>query len=96
VGDADDLDARETVARELAQQVVFAVRVLVRQLLERVVRAVVLDEAHDVTADPRSTIARPLDVPLLERVVPRQVEEVRLAGRGTSWKRIGRHVSETV
>ena len=77
--DPDRVDDRHPVVRERAEQAVLAVRELVVDLLQRVERAVVLDEANDVPADPALDDREPLRLPLVERLVPGQVEEVRLA-----------------
>ena len=50
-----------------------------RQLLERVEHAVVVDEPHDVAVEPPRDLDDPVRLPLLERLVPRQVAEVGLA-----------------
>ena len=78
--DPDGVDDRHAVVRERAEQAVLAVRELVVDLLQRVERAVVLDEANDVPADSALDDREPLRLPLVERLVPGQVEEVRLAG----------------
>ena len=75
----DRLDDRQALALEPAQQRPLAARRPLGQLLQRVERAVVLDEAHDVAADPADQVDDPLRLPLLERRVPRQVEEARVA-----------------
>ena len=48
-----------------------------RQLLQRVERAVVLDEPHDMAADAADQIDDPVGLPFLERLRP-------TAGRGSS------------
>ena len=53
--DADGLDDRQALAFEPAQQRPLAARRALGQLLERVERAVVLDESHDVAADARGS-----------------------------------------
>ena len=82
--DADGLDDRHLVGGERAEQPVLAPGELDRQLLERVQlrpeRAVVLDEANDVAVDPAHDLDEALVLPLGERLVPGQVEEVRVAG----------------
>jgi hypothetical protein len=64
---------------ELSEQPVFAQREPLRQLLQRVVDAVQLDEADDVAADPPLDLDQPLLRPLLQRKLPRQVEQGALA-----------------
>ena len=78
--DPDRLDDRQALPLEAAQQRPLAARRALGQLLQRVERAVVLDEAHDVAADAADQVDEPLRLPLLERLAPRQVEEVRMAG----------------
>ena len=84
--DADRLDDGHLVGRERAQEPVLPPGQLDRQLLERVQLrpelAVVLDEANDVAVDPAHDLDEPRVLPLLERLVPGQVEEVRVAGAG--------------
>jgi hypothetical protein len=77
VDDSDGFHRRQALRVQRAQQPVLAVRDLVRKLLERVEDAVVLDEPHDVPADPACDHRQPLRLPLGERLVPREVEEVR-------------------
>ena len=50
------------------------------QLLQRVDAAVVVDEAHDVAVDAAHDLDEALALPLRERLLPGQVEEVRMAG----------------
>ena len=78
--DADRLDRRQTELCERAQQPVLALREARRQLLQRVERAVVVDEADDVPADAARDVDEPRRLPLLERLAPRQVEEVGMSG----------------
>ena len=84
--DADRLDDRHLLGGERPQQPVLAPRDRRRQLLERVDRrprrAVVLDEAHDVAVDAAHDLDEPVRRPLRQRLVPRQVEEVRMPGAG--------------
>jgi hypothetical protein len=50
------------------------------QLLQRVIRAVQLDEADDVAADAAREVDVQLRRPILERQVPRELEEAALVG----------------
>ena len=77
--DAYDLHHGKLSRGQLPQQPVLAPGELVRQLLQRVDRPVVVDEAHDAAADPAHDAHEALGFPLLERVRPGQVEEVRMA-----------------
>ena len=78
--DPDRLDDRQALAFEPAQQRPLAAGGPLRQLLQRVEGAVVLDEPHDVAADAADQVddARS-DVHSSSGVVPRQVEEARMA-----------------
>ena len=78
--DPDRLDDRQALPLEAAQERPLAAGRTLGQLLQRVERAVVLDEAHDVAADAADQVDEPLRLPLLERLAPRQVEEVRMTG----------------
>ena len=82
--DADGVHHRHLVGRERAEQPVLALGQLDGQLLQRVELrpepALVLDEADDVPVDPAHDLDQPLVRPLLERLVPGQVEEVRMPG----------------
>jgi hypothetical protein len=78
--DADRLDRGDLAVGELAEQAVLAVGERRRELLQRVERAVQPDEADDVAADPAQHLDDALGGPLLERHVPRQLEERRLIG----------------
>ena len=76
--DADRLDDRQFLPLEPAQQRPLAPRRPLGQLLQRVEDAVVLDEPHDVAADAADQVDEARRVPLLERLVPGQVEEARM------------------
>ena len=78
--DADDVDDRHLVRGERAEEPVLPARELGRQLLQRVDRAAVLDEADDVPVDAALDLDQPLRVPLFEGQTPGQVQEVRVAG----------------
>ena len=87
LGHADGLDDRQLPCRERPQQPVLAPRSPHRQLLERVEDAVVLDEAHDVARDAAHHVDEPLALPLLERQLPGQVEEVGVPRAGDELER---------
>ncbi len=88
--DADRLDDRQRLALEAPQQRPLAARRPLGQLLQRVERAVVLDEAHDVAADAADQVDEARRLPLLERLLPRQVEEARVA-RARDQLEVGGH-----
>ena len=75
--DPDHLYHRHRCCRQLTQQPVLALGKPGRQLLERVEDPVVVNEAHDVTADPARHFHDSRRAPLRQRLVPRQVQEVR-------------------
>ena len=64
------------------EEAVLALREALRQLLEREELAVVVDEAHDVGADAARGDDEALVIPVVERLAPGKVEEVRVAGAG--------------
>ncbi len=76
--DSDRIHGRYPAARQLAQQPVLALGQRLRDLLERVMRAVVFHEAHDVAPDPAHDLNEPARLPVLERELPGQVEEIRM------------------
>jgi hypothetical protein len=79
---ADGLDRRHPDLAERAQQPVLALRKARRQLLERVQRPLVVDEPHDMASEPTRDLDEPRRVPVLERLVPGQIEEIRVTGAG--------------
>ena len=79
--DADRLHARDVQASELAQQLVLAVGHRLADLLDRDDPAGHLGEPHDVPGDTAGEGGERLGRPLLERDVPRQVQQ-RGVGRG--------------
>src|SRR5439155_4575619 len=78
--DADDLHRGDRLVLEVPQQPVLALGQPLGQLLERIEAAVVVDEAHDVARDAAGDLDDPVLLPLLERLGPREVEEVGVAG----------------
>ena len=90
--DADDLDDGDRLVGQPPQEAVLAPGEPLRQLLERVDGAVVVDEPNDVAADPAHDLDEALVLPALERLLPRQVEEVRMP-RAREQLQLGRHVS---
>ena len=78
--DADRLDDGHALLGELAQEPVLALGEALRQLLQRVVRPVQLDEADDVAADAAREVDEELRGPVLEREAPRKLEERALVG----------------
>ena len=76
----DDFDHRHLLAAELPQEPILAPCELVGKLLQRVDRAVVVDETNDVPADAAHDPYEPVGFPLLERLLPGQVEEIRMPG----------------
>jgi hypothetical protein len=74
----DRLDHRQSLAFEPAEQRPLSPRRPVGQLLERVERAVVLDESNDVPADPADQRDETWRAPVLQRLLPGQVEEARV------------------
>ena len=81
--DADRLDRRQADLRERAQQRYSRAARRRRQLLERVQRAVVVDEADDVAVDAARDLDEPRRLPLRER-------HGSTAGRGSPGGRSGR------
>ena len=79
---ADHLDHGHRFLAEPAEQPVLAPGEALRELLQRVDAPVVLDEAHDVPADAAGHLDEALVLPLLERLRPRQVQEVGMARAG--------------
>jgi hypothetical protein len=73
--DPDRLDHGHAPLGELAQQPVLALGNALRQLLQRVVRPVQLDEADDVATDAARDVDMELRRPLLEWEAPRKLEE---------------------
>jgi hypothetical protein len=65
--DADGLDDRQRDRGELAEEPVLALREPLRELLQRVERPVIADEANDVPADPAHDLDEAVRFPLLER-----------------------------
>ena len=89
--DADRLDDRQVLALEAPQERPLPPSGPLGQLLERIQDTVVLDEAHHVAADAADQADEPLRLPGLERFVPRQVEEVGVAGAGHELEGLGCH-----
>ena len=67
---ANDFDHRHLLAAELPQESILAPCELVGKLLQRVDRAVVVDETNDVPADAADDPYEPVGFPLLERLLP--------------------------
>lgn len=78
----DRLDHGQGFLLEAAEETVLTRREPWWQLLQGVDGSVVLDEADDVPVDAARDLDEALVVPLLERPLPRQVQEVRMPGTG--------------
>ena len=78
--DAHHLDHGHRLRRQVTQQPVLAPRQRLGQLLERVDRVVVAREPDHVAADAAEELHEPLVIPVLERLLPREVEEVGMPG----------------
>ena len=90
--DAHRLDDRDLAGTKCQQQAVFAPGKLRGQFLQCVERAVVVDEPNDVAPDPPHDACQPLRLELFERLVPGEVEEVRVARTGDELE-VGSHFS---
>ena len=91
-GDAHRFDHGDAHAAQRAEQPVLARGEARRQFLQRVQRAVVVDEANDVTVDSGGDVDEARRLPLRERPAPRQVEEVRMARAGDETKACRGHL----
>ena len=94
--DADRLDHRHLLVLELGQQPILPPSEPRRQLLQREEGAAELDEADDVPVDPPRDLDEAIRRPLLERLLPRQLQQarVRRAGDEPEGRRLrGRHTS---
>ena len=76
----DGLHRRERLVTEPAQQPVLALREVAGQLLQRVQGAPVVHEPHHVAVQTAHHLREAVHLPLTERLAPRQVEEVGVAG----------------
>ncbi len=85
--DPDGLDDGERLSLQAAEERPLAPGGALRQLLDRVQRAVVLDEANDMAADPAHHGDEPVRLPVFERRLPGQVEKARMARAGDQLKR---------
>ena len=77
---AHRLDGGQVAALQLAQQAVLPQRDLLAHLLDRVDAAAEPDEPHDVARDAAGEGDELVLRPVLERDVPRQVEQRRVTG----------------
>src|SRR5918996_445745 len=89
--DRDGRHRRQIVALQAPKEPVLALADLRRKLLQRVVRAVSLDEADDVTSDPALELDDELRGPPGERKMPGEVEKARIPGAGDETERRARH-----
>lgn len=72
-------DCRKAALLQHPEQVILALPLAAGQLFERVDEACVADEDYRVAREPLRGLHPPVAVlPLLQRLVPRQVQEVRL------------------
>jgi len=78
--DADRVDDRHDRIVQLAQQPVLEPRDPRRQRFERVQALAVADEAHDMTVDAARDLHQAFVLPFVERLAPRQIQEVRVPG----------------
>jgi hypothetical protein len=75
------------VSAQVAQQPVLTQGEAFGELLERVEGAVVVDEPNDVAVQAAGDVDEARRLPFLQRQVPGQVAEVRLAGSGQQSER---------
>ena len=75
---ADGVDHGHDRIVQLAQQPVLEPRDARRQRLERVQPLAVADEAHDVAVDAARHLDQAIALPFVQRLAPRQVQEVRV------------------
>jgi hypothetical protein len=80
--DPDRVHCRHGAIAQLDQQAVLAFGDALRQLLQRVVRAVQADEPDDVAADAACDVDDEVLGPLLERQAPWEAEKCALIGAG--------------
>ena len=80
--DPDRLDRGDRLVLERSEEAVLPLRDALGQLLEGEELAVVVHEADDVGADAAGRDDEALVVPVVERLAPGEVEEVRVAGAG--------------
>lgn len=78
VGNPDEIDHRQALFFQKAQQFKFSIGQCRSELLQRKVAALVLDEPNDVAVATSGKTHSELVGPIIERRGPRQVQEIRL------------------